>query len=155
MAERKRYISKKFKTSPLIECSCGCGEKLTLYDTEGRERKYLSGHNGRKYDDPSQYKREWNHRNRKKRYEYKKQYSHKRKSKLLKLKGGECECCHEKYDETNACIFDFHHKYPNEKEFGLGLLTMTNRAWNAIIKEADKCIILCSNCHRKKHSSEY
>ena len=36
---------------------------LDRHDKWGRSRKYVNGHNGRKYTDPKQYKREWNKRN--------------------------------------------------------------------------------------------
>lgn len=47
----------------MIECACGCKSKLTPLDKWGRPRQYVNGHNGRKYKDPKQYKREWNKRN--------------------------------------------------------------------------------------------
>lgn len=31
--------------NPEIECACGCGETLRKYDSEGRPREYISGHN--------------------------------------------------------------------------------------------------------------
>lgn len=31
-----------------VRCACGCGETFTRYDSCGRERSYVSGHNGRK-----------------------------------------------------------------------------------------------------------
>lgn len=31
--------------NPLIECACGCGQTFSRYDSEGRPRKFISGHN--------------------------------------------------------------------------------------------------------------
>jgi hypothetical protein len=31
--------------NPVIECACGCGMKFPKYDSSGRPRKYISGHN--------------------------------------------------------------------------------------------------------------
>jgi hypothetical protein len=31
--------------NPVIECACGCGEKFQKFDSLGRPRKYISGHN--------------------------------------------------------------------------------------------------------------
>ena len=71
------------------------------------------------------------------------------KVKLLAVnyKGGRCEKCG--YDK---CIdsFDFHHKNPSEKEFGIGSKGVT-RSWEKTRKEIDKCILLCANCHREEH----
>lgn len=50
--------------------------------------------------------------------------------------------------ETEPWVLDMHHLDPNEKE--------TNPAQNAtlksFLKEVHKCILLCSNCHRKTHA---
>ena len=61
--DKKSYYKKKQAESPEILCGCGCGETLKSLDKWGRPRSYVSGHNGRKYQDPLQYKREWLERN--------------------------------------------------------------------------------------------
>jgi len=137
-----------------IKCACGCGEEFLKYDKYKRERKFVSGHNGRKYEDPTQHKREWNHRNRKKRYEYKKLYHRKRKVKLLNLFGNTCVSCGVKYNGKNACIFHFHHTDPNTKKFDVGN-QVVNKAWKTIVEEANKCDLLCANCHEMRHSEEF
>lgn len=137
-----------------IECACGCGEKIDLLDSYGRKRKFISGHNGRKYSDPTQYKREWNHRNRLSRYEYKKKYHRKKKVDCIIYRGGKCEGCGIRYDGKNACIFHLHHLDPKNKNFSIGNQVL-NKAWKTIIKELKKCVLLCANCHEKKHSAEF
>ena len=50
------------------------------------------------------------------------------------------------------CCYDYHHKNPEEKKFELG-----TRLWlslDELIKEGDKCVMLCSNCHRIRHHKE-
>ena len=37
--------SPPIKPQRLIECSCGCGETFNKYDSSGRERHFISGHN--------------------------------------------------------------------------------------------------------------
>ena len=75
-----------------------------------------------------------------------------RREKLKRLaveyKGGECEVCGYK-----KCVnaLEFHHIDPNEKEFGVGENGYT-RSIQAIKKELDKCILVCSNCHREIHA---
>lgn len=69
----------------------------------------------------------------------------KAKLKLVESKGGKCERCG--YDK---CVdaFEFHHKDKNEKDF-----TISGKSWSfeRLKKEADKCILVCSNCHREIH----
>lgn len=152
---RKRYISKKYKEAPTIECACGCEKIFKAVDKEGRLRKYISGHNNRKYENPTQYKREWNHRNRKQRYELKKRTSYKRRLTLLKQRGGKCVICGLEYNGKNAAVFDFHHREPEKKEFNLGLNAVVNFSWEKLLTESEKCDILCANCHRILNSKEY
>lgn len=69
----------------------------------------------------------------------------KAKRLLVEYKGGECEKCGYK-----KCIdaLEFHHKDPNEKDF-----TISGKSWSfeRLKKEADKCILVCSNCHKEIH----
>lgn len=146
---------KKKKDWEWVKCECGCGEKIMSKDPQGRDRRFVNGHNNRKYDDPTQYKREWNHRNRDKRYEYKKQRSYKLKAGMIKTAGGECSNCGLKYDKTNGAVFDFHHINPEEKSFPLNLGTVQNKSLEDLKTEAEKCELLCANCHRIHHSSEF
>lgn len=54
---------------------------------------------------------------------------------------------------TSKCVdaLDFHHLDPTQKDFGFGAKGYT-RAWSKIQKELDKCVMLCSNCHRETHA---
>lgn len=63
--------------------------------------------------------------------------------------GGKCVKC----GETNIFKLDFHHKDPNEKEFGISQLSQ-HATWDTLKKEIDKCILLCSNCHVEYHMEE-
>ena len=69
------------------------------------------------------------------------------KEELVAYKGGKCERCG--YDECIAAL-EFHHINPEEKEFGIGAAGIT-RSLESIKKEADKCVLLCCNCHRELH----
>jgi len=48
--------------------------------------------------------------------------------------------------------FDFHHRDPKEKSFGLGVAIM--KSWATIKNELDKCDLLCAHCHRLLHWEE-
>jgi hypothetical protein len=69
------------------------------------------------------------------------------KTAAIKYLGGKCVRCG--YDKHPAA-FEFHH-CKGEKDFNIG--NVANRAWELIKRELDKCILLCSNCHRIEHSN--
>jgi len=136
-------------------CACGCGKKISDKDKYGRDHSYISGHNGRKYKDKRQHKREWNHRNRKSRNESKVARGRRLKGKVVILIGGKCKGCHLKYNGKNACVFQFHHKDPSKKKFVINTRTLINYSWKKILKELKKCELLCANCHFIKENEEY
>ena len=69
------------------------------------------------------------------------------KKNAVKYKGGKCQNCG--YNKCNSAL-EFHHVNPNEKDFSLSNVKLTS--WSIKIKqELDKCILLCSNCHREEH----
>lgn len=74
-----------------------------------------------------------------------------RKLQLIENKGGKCEKCG--YNKNIAAL-DFHHINPLEKEFSLDKRTLGNKSMEKILKESDKCKLLCSNCHREEHNPE-
>lgn len=57
-----------------------------------------------------------------------------------------CERCGENHP---ACL-EFHHLDPLKKDGNVGHLA---RAYSTkrLLEEIKKCIVLCSNCHRKEH----
>jgi len=69
------------------------------------------------------------------------------KKDLVEYKGGKCEKCG--YDKCVAAM-DFHHINPKEKDFALSQNGHT-QSWEKLKKEADKCILVCANCHRELH----
>ena len=75
---------------------------------------------------------------------------HKIKNLAVEYKGGRCQKC-----GYNKCIaaLEFHHLDPNEKDFNLSHKGHT-RSWEANKAELDKCILLCSNCHREIHNGD-
>lgn len=69
------------------------------------------------------------------------------KEKAVDYKGGKCSCCG--YDKYIGSL-EFHHLNSNEKDFTISFLL--NRKWEIIKEELDKCILVCSNCHREIHA---
>jgi len=59
-----------------------------------------------------------------------------------------CKFCNEK---TPVCL-DFHHKDPTIKDWNISIMSNSASSLDTIKKEIDKCIVICSNCHRKLHA---
>lgn len=74
------------------------------------------------------------------------------KKKMFDFKGGKCEDCGD--DSLCVDIYDFHHLDPDEKDFNLSKVLIDGKSWDDIEKELKKCALLCSNCHRIRHSVE-
>ena len=70
------------------------------------------------------------------------------KLKAVEYLGGQCIIC-----GYNTCYdaLDFHHKDPSKKDFTIS--KGKDKSWDSIIEELDKCVLLCSNCHRELHST--
>jgi len=73
------------------------------------------------------------------------------KIKAINFKGNVCFDCGLRSEFP--AVYDFHHLDPNEKEFSISRNGAT-RSWDKVKKEIEKCILLCSNCHRIRHSKE-
>ena len=71
-----------------------------------------------------------------------------RKQKLVKYFGGKCQIC-----GYNKCVaaLDFHHKNPEEKDFGISASGLC-RSWEKMLAEANKCILVCCRCHAEIES---
>ena len=68
------------------------------------------------------------------------------KKMLVLYKGGKCINC-----GYSNCMegLDFHHLDPKEKDFEI---SGKSYAMDRLLKEVDKCVLLCSNCHREVHA---
>lgn len=71
-----------------------------------------------------------------------------RKVKAVAYKGGICVDCKQTFHPK---IYHFHHRDKSAKEFGWTKLRLRN--WESILKELDKCDLLCPNCHAHRHLS--
>lgn len=69
------------------------------------------------------------------------------KIRAIEELGGSCKRCG--YNKRPEAL-EFHHKDPDEKDFGIG--GSYNLSWKRIIKELQKCILLCANCHAEIHA---
>lgn len=76
----------------------------------------------------------------------------KRKLEFIELKGGKCEICG--YDK-NISALEFHHLNPSEKKYKLDGRFLANASYEKILEELDKCILVCSNCHKEIHHENH
>ena len=70
------------------------------------------------------------------------------REKAIEYKGGCCQVCG--YSRCSEAL-EFHHFESTGKDFGISDRGYT-RSWDRVIKELDKCILLCANCHREIHT---
>ena len=61
--------------------------------------------------------------------------------------GGRCVDCGY---ETVPAALEFHHRDPSTKEFGVG---NWHGSRERLLREANKCDLLCANCHRLRHAA--
>ena len=68
------------------------------------------------------------------------------KKQAVKILGGKCMIC-----GYNKCIdaLEFHHKDPTKKEFKIG--SGNTMSWKEYRLEVQKCLLVCSNCHKEIH----
>jgi 5-methylcytosine-specific restriction endonuclease McrA len=71
------------------------------------------------------------------------------KHKAMKALGGCCQICG--YDKHYSAL-DLHHLEPDKKEFNLSKVLVRPMAAKKIVDELEKCVLLCSNCHRELHA---
>lgn len=67
------------------------------------------------------------------------------KRRAIEYKGGACNIC--KYSKCEAAL-TFHHPNPQEKELSIS----EGSSWDSIVRELDKCDLLCANCHAEVHA---
>ena len=72
------------------------------------------------------------------------------KERLVKAFDGKCCICG--IDKIYA--LDFHHLDPSQKEFTLGSVRGSIKGWDSLVKEVEKCVLVCANCHRGYHAGE-
>jgi len=75
---------------------------------------------------------------------------YKYKLRAVEYLGGKCSVCG--YNKCLAAL-EFHHIDPTKKNKDLKNLTANGSLMDILI-ELDKCILLCSNCHRELHWNE-
>lgn len=76
--------------------------------------------------------------------------SQEKKAKIVEFKEASNGCS--KCGEKRHYLLDFHHIDPSTKLFQIS--QGESKGWEKIKQEIDKCVLLCSNCHREFHYLE-
>jgi len=123
-----------------IKSSCiVCNKELI-----GRQRKYCSkqckSKDNLRKENPDQ-------RNRRQEVQNKRRILN--KLRLISHFGGQCSICG--YNKNMAAL-EFHHLNPEHKDFALS--QNIDYSYERLLKEVEKCILICSNCHRELHHSD-
>jgi hypothetical protein len=71
------------------------------------------------------------------------------KQNIVNLFGGNCCICG--YNKCLAAL-SFHHKDPKQKDFDISKKAFTNKITFSCIRELEKCILICANCHFETHA---
>jgi 5-methylcytosine-specific restriction endonuclease McrA len=78
-------------------------------------------------------------------------YRKRRKENLVMVCGGKCCLCG--YNKSISAL-EFHHIVSDEKNYGIAEKG-TCHDLEQDLKEIQKCILVCSNCHREIHDGLY
>ena len=98
-----------------------------------------------------EYQKEWHQRNKERRREVSNKNRRERHEIVNKYKEDHpCEKC----GESRFYVLDFHHKDNKDKKGTIARLIRSKYTLPVIMEEIDKCIVLCSNCHRELHYLE-
>jgi hypothetical protein len=76
-----------------------------------------------------------------------------RRAKSARVAAARANGCVDCGESHPACL-DFHHLDPKQKSENINYMLRNNRTWPTIEAEIAKCVVLCSNCHRKRHHNE-
>lgn len=73
-----------------------------------------------------------------------------RKRRVVEHFGNKCHDCQKTFPQ---CVYEFHHLNPKEKDVNpsAAMTWSEKRMW----KELEKCIMICSNCHKIRHWDNY
>jgi len=125
---------------------CSCEYKQEYYaSNEGKAK--IQAYNERNKEKISGYSKKYSR-------EYRNaQFKNKKKLEFCLYKGGCCTECGFTATQDTIAAFDFYHLDPSEKEYTPSDMLMLRK--EKVFRELDKCILLCSNCHRILHHRQY
>ncbi len=112
-------------------------------------KRYEEKHPERALENNRRYREKYKDRLRKQASDWQREKGRMNKLKAIEYLGGKCADCNNVFPPY---IYDFHHLDSNEKENTIARIM--GRKWENIVPELDKCVLLCSNCHRTRHHKD-
>ena len=76
------------------------------------------------------------------------------KHTMIQNKGSQCADCKIQYSPECIAMFNFHHIIPKQKRFTFSVKILQKHTLEEIEQEANKCVLLCTNCHHLRHHSK-
>jgi len=111
------------------------------------KRIYARKYRAKNKDKISEYQKNWRKNNKQQNYNNHNKLKKSKKTRVVELMGNKCKDCKKSYPLE---CYDFHHVNPKDKDNTVSWLL--HCSWARIIKEVKKCVLLCANCHRIRHS---
>lgn len=90
--------------------------------------------------------KKWYADNRSRRQKIANRNNQRKKRKLVESFGDKCYDCSNTYPD---CVYDFHHLDPTKKDVNPSKAMTWSK--ERMMKELEKCVMLCANCHRLRH----
>lgn len=95
----------------------------------------------------AEYHRQWYQKNKEKRIRLNREWEQRERQKFTDYKATlYCEDC----GDDRTPVLDFHHLDPSTKEVNVGHV-VGRWPFERLMKEIEKCVVLCANCHRMRH----
>lgn len=57
--------------------------------------------------------------------------------------------------ETDMIVLDFDHVDPSQKEHSISKIITRGMSLEKLLKEIDKCVVRCANCHRRRTAQQF
>ena len=123
--------------------------KQVIKERKATERRIRRSKPANKVKDNAKH-REYMKKNAARLYPKQKQRYREQKLRAVEFMGGICADCKGKF---HPAVYDFHHLDGSGKDM------TTRRGWTAltwdkVVAELAKCIMLCANCHRIRHTDK-
>lgn len=74
------------------------------------------------------------------------------RTRVLQLVGNVCWVCGYGGTDGHWPVLDFHHVKAETKAFPVSITATTTYAWQQVVLEMRKCVLLCCRCHREHHA---